>query len=81
MTPADIKSLIETHLNNSQAQVTGEESQFEATVVSDAFEGLSMVRQHQLIYGILNDYIQSGEIHALTIKAYTPEQWSQLSNS
>jgi len=72
----EIQKIIETGLENSQAIVTGDGSKFEATVISDAFEGLSMVKEHQLIYKLLNKQIASGAIHALTIKAYTPEEWS-----
>ncbi|MGV6816529.1 MAG: BolA family protein [Thiotrichales bacterium] len=79
MTPETIKEIIEAGLAGSQATVTGEESKFETTVISDEFKGLNTVRKHQLVYGLLNDHIASGAIHALTIKAYTPEEWSQLS--
>lgn len=79
MTPEAIKEIIETGLSDSQATVTGEESQFETTVISDEFKGLDTVRKHQLIYGLLNQHITSGAIHALTIKAYTPEEWSNIS--
>lgn len=78
MTPDNIKSIIEENLSGSEATVTGEESKFETTVVSEEFKGLTTVRKHQIVYGILNDHIASGAIHALTIKAYTPDEWSEI---
>ena len=47
---------------------------FEVTVVSPAFEGCSLVQRHRLIYDALGDAM-SGSIHAMTIKALTPEQF------
>jgi acid stress-induced BolA-like protein IbaG/YrbA len=75
MTPENIQQLIETGLPECKAIVTGDGSKFEATVISPAFEGLSMVKEHQLVYQLLKAQIASGEVHALTIKAYTPEEW------
>lgn len=73
----EIQKIIEAGLENSQAIVTGDGSKYEATVISEAFDGLSMVKEHQLVYQLLNEHIASGAIHALTIKAYTPEEWSE----
>lgn len=75
MEPNEIKTLIETGLPGSEAMVSGDGSHFEAIVVSSAFEGLSMVKEQQLVYGTLGDRITSGAIHALSIKAYTPQEW------
>ena len=75
MEPNEIKNLIETGLPSSEAMVSGDGSHFEAIVVSGAFEGLSMVKEQQLVYGTLGDRITSGAIHALSIKAYTPQEW------
>ena len=72
----EIQKMIEAGLDGSQAIVTGDGSKFEATVISDVFEGLSMVKEHQLVYKLLNEHIVSGAIHALTIKAYTHQEWS-----
>ena len=77
MTADELTALIEAGLpDDSQASVTGEGSHFQATVVSAAFDGLNMVKQHQLVYQALGDTMQ-GAVHALTIKTYTPEQWEQ----
>ena len=78
MQPDEIKALIEAGIPGSQATVTGDGSHFEATVVSDAFEGLSMLKQHQMVYKVLNEHIASGAIHALSIRSYTPAAWAQV---
>ena len=51
---------------------------FESVIVSNAFVGKSMVQQHQLVYKALGDRMRS-EIHALSMKTYTPEQWNKQS--
>ncbi|MDW3095427.1 MAG: BolA/IbaG family iron-sulfur metabolism protein [Gammaproteobacteria bacterium] len=77
METAEIKKLIEDGIANAEAIVTGDGGKYEATVISPAFEGLSMLKEHQLVYKTVNAQIASGELHALTIKAYTPEEWGQ----
>lgn len=67
--------MIEEALDGARATVTGDGSKFEAVVVSDAFEGLSTVKKHQLVYRIFSEQLASGAIHALTIRAYTPAEW------
>ena len=78
MEPEEIKKIIEAGIPGSQATVTGDGSKYEATVISDAFDGLNMVKKHQLVYAHLNEHISSGAIHALTIKAHTPAEWEAL---
>lgn len=73
----EIKALIERGIDNSEAIVTGAEGKYEAVVISPAFEGLTMVKEHQLVYATVNSQIASGELHALSIKAYTPEEWQE----
>lgn len=74
---SEIKKLIEDGITDAEAIVTGDGGKYEATVISTAFEGLSMLKEHQLVYKAVNAQIASGELHALTIKAYTPEEWQQ----
>jgi acid stress-induced BolA-like protein IbaG/YrbA len=58
---------------------TGTNDHFEARVVSAAFEGLSMIQQHQRVYAPLRDWLATGELHALALKTYTPAAWSAAS--
>ena len=43
-------------------------------VVSDDFTGHSQVQRQQLVYGVISDLIQSGELHAVTIRARTTSE-------
>ena len=78
MEPQEIKRLIEAGIQDSKAFVTGESGKYEATVVCPAFAGLTAVKMHQLVYSTVNEHIQSGALHALSIKTYTPQEWQAL---
>ena len=60
------------------SDTTGTGDHFEARVVSPAFAGKSMVQQHKLVYAAVQDWLRTGELHALALKTYTPEQWKKL---
>lgn len=68
--------LVEKAIPDSKADITGDGSKFEARVISSAFDGESKINRHKRVYAVLNEHIQSGAIHALTILAYTPEEWA-----
>lgn len=78
MQPEEVKAIIEAGIENSKATVTADGNKYTAVVVSDVFEGMSMVAEQKMVYALLNEHIQSGAIHALTIKAYTPEEYQKL---
>jgi stress-induced morphogen len=70
----ELKTRIESALPGATASVedlTGGGDHFRAEVVSDRFEGLSRIEQHQLVYGIFGNEV-GGPIHALSIKTSTP---------
>jgi acid stress-induced BolA-like protein IbaG/YrbA len=76
MEPEQIKRLIEQGLAGARASVSGDGQHFEAIVVSEAFADKTMVQQHKLVYQALGNKMQ-GEIHALSLRTYTPEQWAE----
>lgn len=79
MQPEAIKTLIEEGLTGVEARVTGDGSHFEAIVIGDVFAGMTPLNKQRTVYGTLGDRITSGEIHALSIKAYTPADWEKAS--
>ncbi|NNM52330.1 MAG: BolA/IbaG family iron-sulfur metabolism protein [Pseudomonadales bacterium] len=52
----------------------GSQTHFNVVVVDAAFAGLSRVRRHQHVYGLLEEEMTSG-VHALALHLYTPEEW------
>ena len=75
MSPDDVKNLIEKGIPGSQAIVSGEGCNLSVTVVSDVFEGKSMVQEQKMVYTTVNQLISTGQLHALGIKAVTPAEW------
>ncbi len=75
----EIKQIIEAGIENSEATVTADGGKYTAIVVSDVFEGKTLIAEQKMVYALLNEPIQSGVIHALTIKAYTQSEWSAQS--
>jgi stress-induced morphogen len=45
-------------------------------IVSEAFSGKSRIQQHQMVYAALGE-LMAGPVHALALKTYTPESWSE----
>lgn len=72
----EIKQLIEAGLPGATVEVDGDGTHFSAIVVSEEFAGKNMVQQHQLVYKTLGEKM-GGEIHALSIQTYTPEEWEK----
>jgi stress-induced morphogen len=74
VTPESIKQSITAGLDCSHIEVTGDGHHWEAVIVSEAFRGKNKVQQHQLVYKALGDRMRE-EIHALSMKTLTPDQW------
>ena len=54
----------------------GGNSHFDVVVVTDKFEGLALVERHRLVHDLLAEEFE-GSLHALSIKACTPEEWQK----
>ena len=80
MTVEQLKARIETLAPGTSAEVvdlTGTRDHYQALIVSPAFAGKMMMEQHRMVYGLFKSEIDSNEVHALTLKTYTPEQYSK----
>ena len=74
----EIQKIIESNLKCDYIKVTGDDgTHFDAVIVSDAFTNQSMIKQHQQVYSALGNMMQK-EIHALSIKTFTPDDWDQI---
>jgi acid stress-induced BolA-like protein IbaG/YrbA len=74
VTPESVKTGIEKGLACEHIEVEGDGQHFQALVVSDSFAGKSRVQRHQLVYGALGERMRE-EIHALSMRTLTPEEW------
>ena len=74
--PDEIKQRIEASIPGARADVedySGGGDHFRATVTAAAFQALSRIEQHRLVYAVFGDEI-GGPIHALSLKTKTPEK-------
>ena len=76
VTSESIQRNIEQGMTHSYLTVNGDGTHFEAVVVSEEFVGKSRIQRHQRVYQTLGDRMRN-EIHALSMKTYTPEEWQQ----
>jgi acid stress-induced BolA-like protein IbaG/YrbA len=76
MTPEQITQLIQAALPQAQIDVRSDDNtHFSARLIGPEFEGLRPLARHQLVYRSLGERM-GREIHALTIEAYTPQEWA-----
>ena len=76
MHPDQIKQLILAGLACDHLELDGDGHHFEALVVSREFAGMNRVQRQQRVYRTLSDKLATGELHALSFKTLTPEEWS-----
>ena len=77
MTANELRNTIMNELLCDHVEVLGDDGQhFEAVIVSPKFTGKNMVQQHQLVYLTLGERMRA-EIHALSMRTFTPDAWAQ----
>ncbi|WP_444542041.1 BolA family protein [Chitinibacter fontanus] len=77
MTPELVQSLIAQIIPCQHIEVEGDGHHFYATIVSTHFDGLKLLARHRLINDGLKSYLDSGELHALSMRAtLTPAEWA-----
>jgi stress-induced morphogen len=62
-------------IDNSDGNCSGG-AKLELLVVSKQFEGVGLLKRHQMVNGVLSAELKSEQIHALTMKTWTPEQYA-----
>lgn len=75
MDTSQIEQLLTEQLQLSEVRVTAEGSHYAVLAVGECFDGVSRVKQQQMIYAPLMAAIADGSIHAVSIKTFTPQQW------
>jgi acid stress-induced BolA-like protein IbaG/YrbA len=75
-TPELVKNYIAASLDCTHLEVDGDGQHFNAIIVSKAFAGKRLIQRHQLVYAALGDRMRE-EIHALSMKTLTPEEFQQ----
>ena len=78
MTSEELQTIIASGLACEHVELSGDGRHWYATVVSSAFEGQRLIQRHQRVYATLGGRLQTDEVHALSMKTYTPTEWAAL---
>ena len=76
MTADQLQEMIATGLPCPHLEVQVDGRHWYAVVVSEAFEGVRPIARHQKVYATLGNRMATDEVHALSIKAFTPAEWA-----
>lgn len=63
-------------VTDAEIEVSGADCDFNVTIISDTFDGMSKMKRQQLVLSGFTDQLASGELHALSINAFTFEEWN-----
>jgi stress-induced morphogen len=83
MSPDQLKLRLETLGPGTRAQVTdltGTQDHYQAVIVSPLFSGKRMIEQHRMVFGLVQAEVDSGELHALTLRTFSPEEAAKEGN-
>lgn len=75
-----VKARIEEGLRTQIVEVSefsGGTDHYSVIVVSDDFAGIPLLKRHRMVMDLFQSELATEEVHALTIKAYTSEQWEK----
>ena len=75
MDSQEVIARIKQAVPEAEIQVEGADCDFSALVLCDSFAGESVVKRQQKILAQFSDVLASGELHALSVKAHTAEEW------
>ena len=76
MTREELHSIIAAGLACDHLELSGDGRHWYATIVSSAFTGKRLIQRHQQVYATLGSRLQTDEVHALSMKTYTPAEWA-----
>ncbi|MBC7602300.1 MAG: BolA family transcriptional regulator [Ramlibacter sp.] len=76
MTSEELESIIATGLMCAHLEVSGDGRHWSAVIVSPEFEGKRLIQRHQRVYATLGARMQTDEVHALSMKTFTPAEWA-----
>lgn len=74
MTLEEVQAKLEKGIEGSEVVMEGDGCNCSAVIVSSAFDGLSLLQRQRLVLGLVKEEIKSGELHALSVKTFTPEE-------
>lgn len=79
MNSEQLSQILQEAFPDAEIAVTGQAGKFDLRIVDAVFEGKRTVARQQAVYAPINAHIASGAVHAVTIRAMTPEEWRKAS--
>ena len=76
MTASELESIIAAGLPCDHLVVTGDGRHWEAVIVSPEFKGKRLIQRHQRVYATLGERMRTDEVHALSMRTFTPSEWA-----
>ena len=76
MTSDELQALISANIDCEHIELSGDGRHWYATIVSNIFEGQRLIQRHQRVYATLGGRMQTDEVHALSMKTFTPAEWA-----
>jgi acid stress-induced BolA-like protein IbaG/YrbA len=81
VTAQELQDLIVAGLSCAHLQVQGDGRHWYATLVSTEFEGKRLIQRHQRVYATLGNRMMTDEVHALSMRTYSPTEWEKMSDA
>lgn len=77
MGPDQVRQMILEGMPGARVEVKSQDNtHFEAVVVSSDFADIRTLQRHQMVYRTLGRYM-GNEVHALSLRTFTPDEWSR----
>jgi len=76
MNAHELQAIISAGLACEHIEVDGDGRHWSAVIVSPEFEGKRPIQRHQRVYATLGARMHTDEVHALSMKTYTPSEWA-----
>ncbi len=75
MQASELQTIIAGGLSCDHIEVDGDGRHWSAVIVSPEFEGKRLIQRHQRVYATLGSRMHTDEVHALSMKTFTPAEW------
>lgn len=72
----DISKFLQFKFPEAKISFNGEDCSSQLLIVSEQFEGLTTLKRHKLVLGVLKEHFQTGELHALSLITKSPSEIS-----
>jgi len=81
LSAGEVTQLVQQGINDAKVMIEGEGCDLTITVISSQFNDLSIVKKQQLVLATLKEPLASGKLHAVSVKAFTPDEWQDKQNA